>query len=79
MKNPSDEDPDTTASIEEVKWTDDSIRWEGGLNVKTSTTDEGIDDDDSDDDENYMVDPFAWVNIVGFWWIGYTAFARSVC
>lgn len=59
MKNPSDEDPDTTASIEEVKWTDDSIRWEGGLNVKTSTTDEGIDDDDSDDDENYMVDPFA--------------------
>jgi hypothetical protein len=52
MKNPSDEDPDTTASIEEVKWTDDSIRWEGGLNVKTSTTDEGIDDDDSDDDEN---------------------------
>ena len=37
---------------EEVQWTDDSIRWEGGLHVKKD------DDGESDDGENYLVDPF---------------------
>jgi len=54
--NPSDEElPSSKASIEEVQWTDDSIRWEGGLHVKTAALD---DDKQSSDDEDYMVDPF---------------------
>lgn len=56
--NPPDEEahPGTKASIEEVQWTDDSIRWEGGLHVKTSTTSEGSDEES--DDEDYVIDPF---------------------
>ncbi len=70
----TDEVPDksTTAtgnSNEEIRWTDDSIRWEGGLYVKTNAGDEdrlGIaskqkenDGKESDDDEDYdVIDPF---------------------
>ena len=44
---------------EEVHWTDDIIRWEGGLRVKTtSSRDERLDGGDSDDEEDYVVDPF---------------------
>ena len=44
----------TSSNADEVQWTDDSIRWEGGLHVKV---DEG--DKDSDDEEAYnIVDPF---------------------
>jgi hypothetical protein len=47
------------SSTEEVHWTDDSIRWEGGLRVKTtSVRDERLDGGDSDDEEDYVVDPF---------------------
>ena len=38
---------------EEVQWTDDAIRWEGGLHVKKDHN-----DGESDDGENYLVDPF---------------------
>lgn len=48
---------DGKTSIEEVQWTDDSIRWEGGLRVKPSADDES-DKGDSSDDEDYVVDPF---------------------
>ena len=48
---------DGKTSIEEVQWTDDSIRWEGGLRVKPSA-DDGSDKGDSSDDEDYVVDPF---------------------
>jgi hypothetical protein len=47
------------SSMEEVHWTDDSIRWEGGLRVNTtSARDESLDVGDSDDEEDYVVDPF---------------------
>ena len=46
-------------SIKEVKWTDDIIRWEGGLRVKTDADEVDKEDDDSSDEEDYMVDPFA--------------------
>eukprot|EP00571_Detonula_confervacea_P000451 CAMPEP_0172315650 /NCGR_PEP_ID=MMETSP1058-20130122/25873_1 /TAXON_ID=83371 /ORGANISM="Detonula confervacea, Strain CCMP 353" /LENGTH=292 /DNA_ID=CAMNT_0013029775 /DNA_START=100 /DNA_END=975 /DNA_ORIENTATION=+ len=51
--NPSDEPIKET--IEEVQWTDDSIRWEGGLHVKKAADES---DKESDDDEDYVVDPF---------------------
>lgn len=52
---------------EEVRWTDDSIRWEGGLHVKTSPVDDhehgvvgkkSTTHEESDDDEDYVIDPF---------------------
>ena len=47
------------AAVEEVQWTDDSIRWEGGLRVKTTDGGEaGNDDDASSEEEDYLVDPF---------------------
>lgn len=56
--NPSGEEvPDGMAApVEEVPWTDDSIRWEGGLYVKTGADGDG--DKDSSDEEDYVVDPF---------------------
>jgi len=42
MKSPSDE----------VQWTDDSIRWEGGLHGDIKQ------EEGSDDDEDCMIDPF---------------------
>jgi hypothetical protein len=48
-----------SSPMEEVQWTDDIIRWEGGLRVKTaSARDERLDGGDSDDEEDYVVDPF---------------------
>lgn len=41
MKSPSDE----------VQWTDDSIRWEGGLHGDIKQ------EEGSDDDEDCMIDP----------------------
>ena len=43
----------TSSNADEVQWTDDSIRWEGGLNVKVDDSDK-----DSDDEEAYVIDPF---------------------
>ena len=43
MKSPSDE----------VQWTDDSIRWEGGLHGDIKQ------EEGSDDNEDCMIDPFA--------------------
>lgn len=45
----------------EIQWTDDSIRWDGGLRVKTN--DERLDEVEkgssySSDEEDYVVDPF---------------------
>ncbi len=52
--------PTGPTSIREVQWTDDSIRWEGGLRVKTTSAHERQVDDDgeTDDEEDYLVDPF---------------------
>lgn len=41
----------------EIQWTDDSIRWEGGLRIKTTSAHERL-DGESDDEEDYLVDPF---------------------
>lgn len=40
----------------EIQWTDDSIRWDGGLRVKTN--DERLDEAYLSDEEDYVVDPF---------------------
>ena len=42
-------DANHSQAIEEVKWTDDSIRWEGGLNAKT---------DDAEEEQDCLIDPF---------------------
>ncbi|KAL9180119.1 hypothetical protein ACHAXT_008089 [Thalassiosira profunda] len=56
--HPSDE-ARGRAAAGEVQWTDDSIRWEGGLRVKTTDGGEaGNDDDASSEEEDYLVDPF---------------------
>jgi len=39
-------------SSDEVQWTDDSIRWEGGLHGDIKQ------EEGSDDDEDCMIDPF---------------------
>ena len=44
--------------MEEVKWTDDTIRWEGGLHVKTDDGEGDGGGQESSDDEDYVVDPF---------------------
>ena len=49
----------------EIQWTDDSIRWDGGLRVKTN--DERLDEEEkgssySSDEEDYVVDPFKDAN-----------------
>lgn len=41
--------------MDEVKWTDDSIRWEGGLHGDNKQERE---EGSEDDDEDYMIDPF---------------------
>jgi hypothetical protein len=54
-----------TYNYDEVRWTDDSIRWKGGLRVKTSSVDDNEQEvktstaqDESDDEEEYVIDPF---------------------
>jgi predicted nicotinamide N-methyase len=49
----------------EIQWTDDSIRWDGGLRVKTN--DKCLDNEEkgssySSDDEDYILDPFKDAN-----------------
>ena len=49
----------------EIQWTDDSIRWDGGLRVKTNN--ERLDEEEkgssySSDDEEYIIDPFKDAN-----------------
>jgi len=53
-----EEAPESNASIKEVQWTDDSIRWEGGLRVKTAGNDGDGDGDESSGEEDYVIDPF---------------------
>lgn len=59
----------SSSNHHEVRWTDDSIRWKGGLRVKTSTVDGNEQEvrevgktttmqNESDDDEDYVIDPF---------------------
>ncbi len=59
----------SSSNHDEVRWTDDSIRWKGGLRVKTSTVDDNEQQvrvvgntttmqEESDDDEDYVIDPF---------------------
>lgn len=65
--NPLDEAATGDHSIEEggeeVRWTDDSIRWEGGLRVGGEREGEGADGEDGEssdgeDEEGCMFDPF---------------------
>jgi predicted nicotinamide N-methyase len=47
-------------SIQEVKWTDDAIRWQGGLHGDKLSNLQNIEEDSSSGDDNQcMVDPFA--------------------
>jgi hypothetical protein len=50
--------PTRPTSMREVQWTDDSIRWEGGLRVKTTSDERLVDNGETDDEEDYVVDPF---------------------
>jgi predicted nicotinamide N-methyase len=45
--------------MQEVKWTDDAIRWQGGLDGDTSSQRNKDEDESSTDEGGCMVDPFA--------------------
>lgn len=65
-----------TTNYDEVRWTDDSIRWKGGLRVgvSSSSSADGVGADDKkpamahekseDDDEECVIDPFKLVMIL---------------
>ena len=46
------------SSMKEVQWTDDVIRWQGGLGGNTRNEQE-LNDNDDDSDDGCLVDPFA--------------------